>query len=75
MKDPLFVNMERAIIFSKRFASINNTMRRKEKEIARMTAYIAKVGEAGAGAEYMAEYAQELRLWDELKVKRDSLKQ
>lgn len=57
------------------FQSLTIAMQRREIEIARMTAYINKVGEAGAGSEYLKRYAEELRMWDEMKAKRDQLKQ
>jgi hypothetical protein len=54
--------------------NLTKAMNRRELEISRMTQYILKVGEEGAGAEYMNEYHRELEMWDEMKAKRDELK-
>lgn len=56
------------------FNSLTNAMNRKEQEISKMTQYILKVGENGAGEQYMAEYHRELEIWEEMTIKRDQLK-
>lgn len=54
--------------------NLTNAMNRREQEISRMTQYILKVGENGAGKQFMAEYERELEMWEEMRTKRDELK-
>jgi hypothetical protein len=56
------------------FDSLTRAMNRKELEISKMTQYILKVTENGAGKQYMAEYERELEMWEEMRTMRDELK-
>jgi hypothetical protein len=56
------------------FDSLTRAMNRKEQEITSMTQYILKVGEEGAGKQYMAQYEREQELWEQMRTQRDELK-
>jgi hypothetical protein len=58
----------------KKLESITRLMNSKEVEIARMTARINQIGEENVGKQYLFDYNESLRVWDELKVERDQIK-